>query len=94
MSLVQNRQYLYEYGQNTYHLVERGEKPFSVLSNPNYNQRRYLKDRQRENVGHSFEHIYDDVVVDTREEFMNRHFIPSYRKMDIRRRNANLKSCK
>lgn len=91
MSLVQSRQYMCEYGQNTYHLTERGEKSFATLSDPNLNINRYLNAKARENVGHSFEHIYDDAVVDTREEFLARHIQPKMREMDTRRREGYLK---
>lgn len=85
MPLVPERQYLCEFGQNTYHKVERGEKPFCVLSDPNRNIEEYLAQKADENVGHSFEHIYDDAVHDTREEFHNRHLVPKYRQMQMRR---------
>lgn len=88
--LTQNRQYNCSYGQNTYHKTERGEVPFSVRSNPCMNANRYLNAKSRENVGHSFEHLYDDSVVDSREEFMNRHFDPRWRNLDIERRNSYL----
>lgn len=90
MSLVQNRQYMCSYGQNTYHLTERGEKSFATLSDPNLNINRYLNAKAHENVGYSFEHLYDDLNVDTREDYLNRHFQPEMRKMDIRRREGYL----
>lgn len=93
MSLVQNRQYMCSYGQNTYHKTERGEKSFETLSNPSLNIDRYLNAKARENVGYSFEHIYDDMVYDSREEFLNRHFQPGMRAETIRRREGYLKPC-
>lgn len=86
--LTQNRQYKCAYGQNTYHKTERGEVPFSVLSNPDINAQKYLNAKSKENVGHSFEHLYNDIVVDSREDFLNRHFDPRWRNMDIERREA------
>lgn len=91
MSLVQSRQYKYEFGQNTYHKTERGEKPFVLQSDPCANAVKYLQKRDRENVGYSFYHMFDDLnMEDTREEFLHRHFQPTRREQDIRRRKKYL----
>lgn len=90
MSLVQNRQYKYAFGQNTYHKVERGEIPFTQLTDPCANAVEYLEKRDRENVGYSFYHMYNDIEDDPREEFMHRHFQPQRREQDIRRRKKYL----
>lgn len=88
--LVQKRQYMCEYGQNTYHKTERGEESIATLTNPNLNINRYLNAKARENVGHSFEHIYDDAIYDDRKEYLNRFINPAEREMAIRRREGYL----
>lgn len=87
MPLVQDRQYKTVFHTNTYHLVERGEKPFSVLSDPDRNLQLHLLEKNNEHKGCSYSYA---AVEDPREENTHRHFIPRYRQKDIRRRKAIL----
>lgn len=93
MPLVPSRQYMCAYGQNTYHRTERLETPWCVLTNPTINAVSYVNANSRENVGHSFENIYDDLNVDPRKEWLNRFIQPEYRCKDIEKRKALLSSC-
>lgn len=96
MPLVQNRQYVYVYGQNSYHKTERGEKSFSELSDPNLNAHKYfIAKNKSENVGKSFEHVFDidendPYRCDQREETHHRHILPQPKNNDIARRKLYL----
>jgi len=61
MSLVPERRYQYEFGQNTYHFVERGEKSFHEQSSTEANAHKHAVNMCKENVGESFENIYDNL---------------------------------
>lgn len=94
MPLVQSLQYIYAHEQPTYHLVERGEKPFSELSNPDLNRQKYIAAKCNENVGHSFEDIFDDLIQDefqphssgfNNAELYHRHILPQYQQASNKR---------
>ena len=61
MSLVHERQFRYEFGQNTYHFTERGEKSFQEQSSTALNAHKHAVNMCKENVGESFEDIYDNL---------------------------------
>ena len=85
------RQFLLSKDINTYHKIERGEKSYDDLTNVDKIREEYLFHKSQENVGHSFETIYDDDLHDFREELYHRHIIPELREASQRRQQSYLR---